>query len=176
MSKVPAQDVPTVKVSDMGCYNRFLVNTTAGLVGGLAVVVGMVCFKAPSLTAKNNVGRVFRNLCVEVLPYTTGGAALYTGVSCSIEANSTKKDWVAPFVGGFTTGAFIYGVKLRSVPGAVIGGALGGLAATMPIISSALGSTNAEDLQFAREKQVILPPSAQSYATNASDSAAGKLL
>jgi hypothetical protein len=63
---------------------------------------------------------------------TAGGAAVYTTVSCVVESNRDRKDWLNPASGGAVTGALVLGLKKQSLVAAVLGAAIFGFGAAAP--------------------------------------------
>ncbi len=66
----------------------------------------------------------------DVVPYTTGAAVLFTlGQSIARDARGGQQSWKNEFVGGAAAGAFVVGVKRKSLNAAFVGAIAMGSAA-----------------------------------------------
>ena len=77
---------------------------------------------------------------------TTGGAALYTGVSCVMESGRGKTDAVNSFAGGALTGALILGARKGSLVSAALGAGIFGVAAAAPDLANLTAPLSSEAL------------------------------
>jgi MFS superfamily sulfate permease-like transporter len=130
----------------------------------------VVTFRVPSLSAKHNASTIIKKLSYDIIPYTTLAAMIFTGTSCLIEANTNEQDWKSSFGGGVVAGAFVCGVKYRSLTAGVIGGTLLGAFATFPELANRM-----TEIPSDRPVTSSTPVDSSQYAMSASQGLSRKL-